>query len=627
MVSRDCRTKTKKVTKKATGGIPRRFRFRFGVLVFFWAVIGWVTLQERTPAHSEPMIDRMANRFGAMIQGPVLLGKIRRGSLHPCVMERGELECAVAARITCPIPGGAKIVDLVPQGTRVMKDDLIVELDSSDLAVKQAQQEIAIAQLQQLKLNQERDLEVQRSQNADDLESVRLKLKLAEIDRAKFTQGDFPQQKNELQSTVSQLQTEVAQQQEALAAFLTPAKADENPSGEPQLISDQLSRKKIELEAKKSNLTIAIDKLRVLHDFTYERVLAELEGQVAKSLRELTVIELKGQAALSQKQSDLLISTQSLQRAQDVHARLKRHLADCKIYAPQDGQVVYARYRDQRSNAVERIHVGSLVPERQPIFILPDMKDFWVEIRVPQSYISQIRDGTRVKAQLDDFPGTSFPAQVESVISPPIMPGSGGKEFAARIRLDLQSVKVHSLRPGMMATIEIALNVQDDVLQAPIESVIPFVGKEFVYVVRDNQVERLEVTTGVNNSRFVEIKSGLMSDDVVIMNPRALFHQELNDQESVRRWDQTSMRLLSSTTSLRPSAPSIAPSTEADRRPEGGLNPMVFFDRMDANRNGQLESGEWSERFRERAKTLDKNNDDVITREEFQSGFSRPPVN
>jgi hypothetical protein len=44
-----------------------------------------------------------------------------------------------------------------------------------------------------------------------------------------------------------------------------------------------------------------------------------------------------------------------------------------------------------------------------------------------------------------------------------------------------------------------------------------------------------------------------------------------------------------------------------------------MFNRMDKDGDGKLQSTEWSERFAERAKTMDTNSDGVVTLEEFKA--------
>ena len=58
-----------------------------------------------------------------------------RGDLVINVTERGELDSAKSIQVVCEIEGGGKVASIVPEGTRVKKDEEVVRFDA-DLLLK-----------------------------------------------------------------------------------------------------------------------------------------------------------------------------------------------------------------------------------------------------------------------------------------------------------------------------------------------------------------------------------------------------------------------------------------------------------------------------------------------------------
>ncbi len=65
----------------------------------------------------------------------------------------------------------------------------------------------------------------------------------------------------------------------------------------------------------------------------------------------------------------------------------KQQLANCLIYAPHDGMVVYAR---DRRGSVE-IFEGAIVRERQEILNLPDLSRMEVKTQVHEAVLDQVQ--------------------------------------------------------------------------------------------------------------------------------------------------------------------------------------------------------------------------------------------
>ena len=115
------------------------------------------------------------------------------------------------------------------------------------------------------------------------------------------------------------------------------------------------------------------EKTAISEGTTFEQALKELEANALEFAREIERIDRKGKAALAQKEAELESCKLTLEVESKKHDRMKEQIKACKIYATQDGQVVYANTRDGRQSDQVLIEVGSSVRERQAIINLPDL--------------------------------------------------------------------------------------------------------------------------------------------------------------------------------------------------------------------------------------------------------------
>jgi len=108
------------------------------------------------------------------------------------------------------------------------------------------------------------------------------------------------------------------------------------------------------------------------------------------------------------------------------------------------------------------------------------------------------------------------------------------KEYETTISID----GVHpSLKPGMSAEVEILVGTLRNVIRIPIQAVTARAGNTVVFLLDGSGNEEVrEVVTGEANESFVEIKSGLVEGDVVLLEAPQTIEPE--EGEDVKRPDK-----------------------------------------------------------------------------------------
>lgn len=596
---------------------------------------------------------------GAMIRTPdqtegLVLETAKKATFQISVVEKGTLDSMRNAVLASKVEGSTTIISIVPEGSTVKVGDLVCELDSSLLINNATQQEILVEKAKAALEQGKEALKIQEIQNETDVEAAKLKFELAELDLKKFRDGELIQQKNDLESQIKLAEQNVARAQESLEYVTRLAKIGYRTQSD-------LEAERVGLEAEKIKLELVRGNKRVLIDFTEQRNFAQLEAAVQESGRAIQRTESTARAALVQKKADLraLVLTADVETKK--YDRLIAQLNACKLYAPQEGQVVYANTRDGRATDQVMIDVGVGVRERQPIINLPDLDLMKVNARIHESRISMIRQGMSAIIKVDAFPEQVFHGIVDNVASVPSSTGGFGntvKEYEAVIKITDETERVNKLRPGLNAAIEVLVERREDVLQVPVQANVTIGAKQFVFVVDGKKVERRAIKVGKTNANFIEILDGLNEGDEIVMNPHSRFKKEITDLETEQAKEQAKEAAKApeiipvvkpgevapgSVPGKKPGEAPAPPGAFPGRAPGeggppagsppggppgggGGFDPMAFFDRMDKDQNGKLSKDEVEGgRFAENFDKADTDADGNVTKDEFMDYRAKNP--
>ena len=567
---------------------------------------------------------------------------VRRGPFSINVTERGTLDSMRNAVLTSKVEGATTIISIVPEGTHVKEGDIICELDSSALKDKETQQRISVTSAQALFDQAKENVEIQKTQNDSDIAAAQLKLDLARLDLQKFLQGDYEQQRKELEGMVELAREDLARANEDFDY-------NERLTRKGYKTQNDLEASRIAVRKAELATSVAEEKLRVLSEFTFKRTEQELTANSKEFARELERTERKALAALAQKKSELSSKELTLEVESAKLERLREQISYCVLRAPQDGQVIYANRSDGRSDTI-LIEEGASVRERQAIVNLPDLDRMKVAAKVHESRISLVRAGLSVEVKIDAFPDEVFKGEVDTVSSVPSSTGGFSrdvKEYDAAVRLLDSADKVNRLRPGLTASVEILVESRDDVLQVPVQAVLTVAARQFAFVVKDKTVERREVKVGATNDRTVEVFDGLQEGEVIVMNPRSQFSKELAELETqlVKEQAEAEAKALPPGGVVAPAPGGVSPGMRPNGAPAGGppgpggpgarggrpsegggpanFDPVARFKAMDANSDGKVTEDEVDERMKPRFAGMDTDGNGSISAEEWAASVAR----
>jgi RND family efflux transporter MFP subunit len=419
------------------------------------------------------------NRFFGPAKSDVLYAKAVRGRLPVTVVERGSLESSSNLDALNEVEGSTTIIKILPEGTPVKKGDLVCELDSANLRDQLINQEISTKRAEA------------------DLEQAKKTEEVAQIAVKEYLEGTFPQDIQSAEGQIKLAESDLIRSQERLEWSDRMLQIGYVTSSQNQ--ADRLTLQKAEFTLRENQT-----KKAVLEKYTKDKQMKELQANVEKAKSDRYAKE----------------STYDLEKTKQ--EKLAKQIDKCKLFAPGDGLIVYANEQGRFGSNQAMIEEGAAVRERQRIFSLPDISKMQVNTKVHESMVDRIRQGLKSRIRVDAFPQQQLDGTVKNIQPLP----DANNFFSSDIKVYTTIVTIdngHSgLRPGMTAQVEILVSQLEDVLSIPVQAILEYKGKDYVYVRTAAGPVRKEVKLGTSNDKLIEIKEGLTAGEEVALSPGSL---------------------------------------------------------------------------------------------------------
>jgi membrane fusion protein (multidrug efflux system) len=263
--------------------------------------------------------------------------------------------------------------------------------------------------------------------------------------------------------------------------------------------------------------------------------IAFIEGQKVKKGQVLIRLDASvQQAELAQAQAALALARANFERADELMKRgagtaraldearwklrndeaavnlAQSRLEKYVLQAPFDGMV-----------GLRKVSVGDYVGPGADIVNLEMIDPLKVDFRVPEVFLASVRTGQAIAVALDAFPGRSFSGQVYAI--DPLI-DTAGRSIVIRARIGNPD---DVLRPGLFARVTLMLDVRENAVFVPEQSLIPLGNDHFVFKLLDppagapvppgaKMAKTVPVKLGERRNGEVEIVQGLEPNDMVV---------------------------------------------------------------------------------------------------------------
>ncbi len=296
------------------------------------------------------------------------------------------------------------------------------------------------------------------------------------------------------------------------------------------------------------------------------RVAKEFIEANAKRTTQLYRDGISNKQELEKMESDLASSIAQMEAqqalVQQAEASLKEaseSLNKTAIYSPMEGTVSKLNVE-----LAERV-LGSGFSQGTNLMTVADLNKMEAIVDVDENDVVLVSIGDTAKIELDAFKNVTYEGEVTQIANSAKTTAAGTQEEVVNFEIKIALNRFNpQVRPGMSCNADIEVETKNDVLAVPIQSVTarsaegpaaeaPAAGgevtvgktqkkkqakpKEVVFVVdRGGQtVAMKEVTIGISDNEYIEVRSGLKAGDEVVSGPYRAISSDLQDKAKVRR--------------------------------------------------------------------------------------------
>lgn len=441
---------------------------------------------------------------------------VNRGPLTISFVESGTIKARDQVILKCEVEGRTSITYVIPEGTKVKKDDLLVELDVSTLEDEKIDREIDVQNAEAAYVSAKENLAVVQNQAKSDNDRAELKLAFARQDLEKYQKGEYQTELLKANTEITLAEEELSKAEDYLE--WSEKLFAEKYIPETELKGDRLTKKKSEL-----NLEIANNNKQLLQEYTYKRQLAQLISDVNQAEIELEITKRKSNASIIQAEAELKAKEAEFGRQKDKLAKVEHQISKTKIYAPEDGLVIYAtsaKTSGWRGSNSEPLDIGREVSEREELIYLPTGDATDAEIMIHESYLKKILKDMPTIITVDALAGKTFYGTIKQIAP---LPDSRSMWMNPDLKVYLTKVEMEGvdsmLRSGMSCQAEIIVQQLKEAVYVPLQAVIRVAQEPTVFVKNGKTFEARTVKTGLDNNKVIHIVDGLNDGDIILLNP------------------------------------------------------------------------------------------------------------
>lgn len=230
-----------------------------------------------------------------------------------------------------------------------------------------------------------------------------------------------------------------------------------------------------------------------------------------------------------------------------------KNLSRTKIYAPVSGTVsLLAVEKGERVVGVAQMSGTELLR-------IANLTEMQAVVEVNENEIVRLTLGDTAIIEVDAYPNQKFKGVVTQMANSPKTAAGVAQlssdevtKFEVKVRLLRDSyahleknlVKGQSpFRPGMSASVKIQTETERNVLSVPIQSVTARLDttnkadetfKEYVFIIHGDTVEMRNITTGIQDNRYIVVKSGVNLGEEIVEGPYGAISKTLKSGTKVK---------------------------------------------------------------------------------------------
>ena len=524
-------------------------------------------------------------------------------------LSSGELRAQKSVELRSGVNRQTTIFEIVPEGSRVQKGDVLVKLADDEIRKELQEEETQLSQ-RQLDLDaSDANYQITLSDNEANLAEAELNVKIAEIALNQWREGDDPKKIKELDAEIERTQREYERLERKY-------EQSQNLFEQEYLSRDELDTDRINYYSSKSDLELAKLEKQVYMD--YQRIQEEegLIGDLQSAEKELERVEQQNRINLKNAESELANRRARLLRQEEEVAEVEAELEAATVIAPTDGLVIYGTtangggYRSQNEGPLE---IGSQIRPNDLLIVLPDTSEMIATVNVHESIAGRVRPGQPSNVTVGAANSMVINGRVEKV---GVLAQGGGwrdpnkREYEVIIALEPTDAQLAELKPSMRVEAEIVLGQVEQELAVPVQAVFAEGVVRYVYTPEGTKFVRKPVQMGRRSDTWAEISGGLEPGEIVLIREPSS-GEVLGDEWDVAQLEAAGYTLDEDGNPTLKNPRSRFPGRGRPGRPGGG-RPASVSDADDGNDASASESA--------RAASSTEREDDTASTAESAAG-------
>ncbi len=179
----------------------------------------------------------------------------------------------------------------------------------------------------------------------------------------------------------------------------------------------------------------------------------------------------------------------------------------------------------------KNVTAGASVDMGSELYKIADLSTVWIQAQIYEYELPYIKMGQTARIELSYFPGEMFEGKISY-----IYPYINEMTRDIKVRIELPNPDL-AFKPQMYANVTIASDLPGKRLVIPEEAVIHTGKRDIVFVdAGGGKYSPREVITGVSGEgNVVEIKQGLMPDEMVVVSAQFMLDSESKTQEAIQK--------------------------------------------------------------------------------------------
>ncbi len=255
---------------------------------------------------------------------------VKRGDFVISIVEGGTLEAVNEVVVKNTIDGDSRIIWLIPEGTYVKKDDLLVEFDTGEAEKNVEEQRVEFESRQATLVKAENDLIITKSTSESDISTAELDVKFATMDLENF-------EKLERTHKVREAELKIDTAEEALKLAQQRYEWSIKLSDKGYETKSQVDRDKLDVSNKSKEFETAKSTHQMLQTFDLQKAYAEFVSNKKETSASFDRVIKQGESKIAQDEAAVNSAKITLKLTENSLAKRIEQLKATKVTAPPDG--------------------------------------------------------------------------------------------------------------------------------------------------------------------------------------------------------------------------------------------------------------------------------------------------